>query len=42
VIRVHEPGAVRDFYVMRAVVAGDVDVPVDLELPVHLRHRRPS
>jgi len=24
------------------VVAGDVDVPVDLELPVHLRHRRPS
>lgn len=42
VIRVHEPGVVRDFYVMRAVVAGDVDVPVDLELPVHLRHRRPS
>ena len=41
VIRVHEPRTVRDFYVMRAVVAGDVDVPDDLSLPLHLRHRRP-
>ncbi len=42
VVRVHEPGVVRDFYVMRAVVSGAVDVPADLELPVHLRHRRPG
>jgi len=42
VIRVHEPGVVRDFYVMRAVVEGSVDVSEDLELPVHLRHRPPS
>jgi dihydropteroate synthase len=40
VIRVHEPRTVRDFYVMRAVIAGDVEVPADLSLPVHLRHRR--
>ena len=39
-IRVHEPRTVRDFYVMRAVIAGDVEVPADLSLPVHLRHRR--
>lgn len=42
VIRVHEPRTVRDFYVMRAVIAGDVEVPADLSLPVHLRHRRPA
>jgi dihydropteroate synthase len=41
VIRVHEPRTVRDFYVMRAVIAGDVEVPDDLSLPVHLRHRPP-
>ena len=40
VIRVHEPRTVRDFYVMRAVIAGDVEAPADLSLPVHLRHRR--
>ena len=38
VLRVHEPAAVRDFYVMRAVVSGQLEVPEDLELPIHLRH----
>jgi hypothetical protein len=41
VLRVHEPAAVRDFYLMRAVVQGGLDVPDDLELPVALRHVRP-
>lgn len=40
IIRVHEPGVIRDFYTMRAVIAGDVDVADDLELPVRLRHVR--
>jgi dihydropteroate synthase len=40
VVRVHEPRSVRDFYVMRAVISGAVEVPDDLVLPVHLRHRR--
>lgn len=40
IIRVHEPAVIRDFYTMRAVIAGDVDVADDLELPVHLRHVR--
>lgn len=42
VIRVHEPATVRDFYAMRAVIAGAVEVPADLELAMHLRHRRPG
>jgi dihydropteroate synthase len=41
VLRVHEPAAVRDFYLMRAVVRGGLDVPDDLELPVALRHVSP-
>jgi dihydropteroate synthase len=42
ILRVHEPARVRDFYQLRAVVRGDLDVAPDLELPVHLRHVRPS
>jgi dihydropteroate synthase len=38
VLRVHEPARVRDFYLLRATVAGEVDVDADLVLPPHLRH----
>ena len=42
VLRVHEPARVRDFYTLRAVVQGALDVDDDLELPQRLRHIRPS
>lgn len=42
VLRVHESSAVRDFYLLRAVVSGDLEVPADLELPVGLRHTLPT
>jgi dihydropteroate synthase len=42
VLRVHEPGRIRDFYLLRGVVEGRLDVPADLELPLHLRHADPS
>lgn len=41
VLRVHEPAAVRDFYLLRGVVSGAAGVPADLTLPVHLRHNPP-
>ena len=42
VLRVHEPARVRDFYTLRAVVQGALDVDDDLELPQRLRHIRRS
>jgi dihydropteroate synthase len=42
VLRVHEPARVRDFYTLRAVVRGALDVDDDLELPQRLRHIRRS
>jgi dihydropteroate synthase len=41
VLRVHEPAAVRDFYLLRGLVSGAVAAPGDLTLPVHLRHNPP-
>ncbi len=37
-LRVHEPGRIRDFYVLRQAVDGTSAVEPDLVLPDHLRH----
>ena len=37
ILRVHDPRAVSDFYALRSVADGSVDVQVDLELPADLR-----